>query len=145
MIDPKRASEIGRPFEIRESDISEIGKAAIVARIIRIAQLALPVITAIMGILAGRYAFPPPQQSSGYPYAMASMAVPSTVIAKRSSWKGVSILVVVGFIVGFLVQMIYSLTRPEPGVILYGVYSKQAAMTSSSTESKDCNSYTNLA
>lgn len=124
MIDPKRASEIGRPFEIRESDISEIGKAAIVARIIRIAQLALPVITAIMGILAGRYAFPPPQQSSGYPYAMASTAVTSALIAKRNSWKGVSVLAGVGFIAGFLAQMIYSLTRPEPGVILYGVYSK---------------------
>lgn len=124
MIDPKRASEIGRPFEIRESDISEIGKAAIVARILRVAKLALPVIGAILGVLAGRYVFPPPQQSSGYPYAMASMAVPSTLIAKRGSWKGVSILVVVGFIVGFSAQMIYSLTRPEPSVILYGVYSR---------------------
>ncbi len=124
MIDPRRASEIGRPFEIRESDISEIGKAAIVARIIRIAQLALPVIAAVMGILAGRYAFPPPQQSSGYPYAMASTAVTSALIAKSKSWKSVSVLAGVGFIAGFLAQMIYSLTRPEPGVILYGVYSR---------------------
>jgi len=124
MIDPRRASEIGRPFEIRESDISEIGKAAIVARIIRITQLALPVIAAITGILAGRYAFPPPHQSTGYPLAMASMAVSTTVMAKRSSWKGVSILVVVGFVVGFAVQTIYSLTRPEPPSLMYGVYSR---------------------
>ncbi len=124
MIDPKRASEIGRPFEIRESDISEIGKAAIVARVLRVAKLALPVISAILGVLAGRYAFPPPQQSSGYPYAMASMAVPSTLIVKRSSWKSLSILAIIGFIVGFSAQMVYSLTRPEPPVILYGVYSR---------------------
>jgi len=125
MINPKRASEIGRPFEIRQSDISEIGKAAIFARIIRVAQLALPVIAAIMGILAGRIAFPPPQQPSGYPYAMASMALSSTSIAKRSSWKGVSILTVIGFVVGFSAQMIYSLTRPEPSAMLYDVYSRK--------------------
>ncbi|MBU1914780.1 MAG: hypothetical protein KJ563_06260, partial [Candidatus Thermoplasmatota archaeon] len=110
MINPKRASEIGGPVGIQESDISEIGKAAIVARIIRIAQLALPVLTTIMGILTGRYAFPPPQTYGGYPLAMASMAIPSMVIARRSSWKGTSILAVIGFILGFAGWTIYSIT-----------------------------------
>ena len=124
MINPKRASEIGGPLGIRESDISEIGRAAIVARIVRLTQLALPVLTAIMGLLVGRYAYPPPQSSSGYPLAIASMAIPSTVIARRGSWKGTSILAVIGFILGFASWTIYSITRPDPPVLLYGVYSK---------------------
>jgi hypothetical protein len=124
MINPKRASEIGGPLGLVESDISEIGKAAIVARIIRIAQLALPVLTTIMGILTGRYAFPPPQTYGGYPLAMASMAIPSMAIARRSSWKGTSILAVIGFILGFAGWTIYSITRPDPPVLMYGAYSR---------------------
>lgn len=88
MIDPRRASEIGRPLGIQQSDISEIGKGAIVARIIRLAQLTLP------------------------------------VIAKRSAWREVSILAVVGFVVEFVAQTVCSLTLPEPSAMLYGVYSR---------------------
>lgn len=124
MINPKRASEIGGPLGIVESDISEIGKAAIVARIIRLTQLILPVLTAIIGILMGRYAFPAPQSSGGYPLAIASMAIPSTAIAKKSSWMGVSILAVIGFILGFAGWTIYSITHPDPPAILYGAYSR---------------------
>ena len=124
MINPKRASEIGRPLGLAESDITEIGKAAIVARIIRLTQLILPVLTAIIGILIGKYAFPAPQSSSGYPFAIASMAITSKSIAKKSSWMGVSMLSVIGFFLGFAGWTVYSITRPDPPAILYGAYSR---------------------
>ena len=124
MINPKKASEIGGPIGIFESDISEIGNAAIVARIIRLTQLILPVLTAIIGILIGKYAFPAPQSSGGYPLAIASMAITSKAIAKKSSWMGVSILSAIGFFLGFAGWTVYSITRPDPPVLLYGVYSR---------------------
>jgi hypothetical protein len=124
MINPRRASEIGGPLGIVESDISEIGRAAIVARIVRITQLALPVLTAIIGILVGKYYYPLSQSSGGYPLSIAIMAAPSSVMARRGSWKGTSILAAIGFILGFASWTIYSITRPDPPVLLYGVYSK---------------------
>ena len=124
MINPKRASEIGGPLGLVESDISEIGRAAVVARISRIVQLVLPIFTTIVGILLGRYAYPPPQISSGYPLAIAGLAAPTMVVARKSSWKGASIIAVIGFIVGLASWAVFNATRPDPPVILYGVYSR---------------------
>lgn len=123
MIDPRKTSEIGRPLGLVESDISEIGRAAVVARVFRVIQLVLPVLAGAAGILLGKRAFPTPS-SSGYPLSITFAAMPVMAIVRKGSWKGVSILSLIGFLLGLAAAWIYSATRPDPPVILYGVYSR---------------------
>lgn len=121
-----RVGELEQALEISESDLKELRVLRRQRTLEKVAQIALPAISAIVGLVSGD-ALVPLETDTGasfYPYGPLMAVAPVTATSRRRSWTATLVVSLVLFIAAFaLIASINTALSDTHGVTTrYGVY-----------------------
>lgn len=120
-----RVGELERTLEVSESDLREIGVLRRQRILEKVVHIALPAVSAVVGLIAGN-AFVPlePTMPSLYPYGPMVAASPAVATSRRRSWVATVVVSAVLFLAAFaLIATINTAINDIHGVTTrYGVY-----------------------
>jgi hypothetical protein len=97
-----RVAELGGMLEVSKSDLRAIEHMKRQRILEKVAHIALPAISAILGIVVGSLAVPVREPAS-YPYGPLAAASSPLLLSSRRSWAATIVVSLVLFIVAFTV------------------------------------------
>jgi hypothetical protein len=99
-----RVAELGGMLQVSKSDLKAMEHMKRQSVLEKIALIAVPAVSAIVGLLVGELAVPIRERSTSfYPFGPVMAAAPAVFLSSRRSWMATVVLSVVMFVLAFTV------------------------------------------